>query len=66
VDAKGNSATFTGSKCKAWAGGRNGSNFAVQGNILVSEETLAAMEKAFSETKGMLGEKLMCGHSGRS
>jgi len=59
VDAKGNSATFTGRKCQTWAGGRNGSNFAVQGNILVSEETVAAMEKAFSETKGMLGEKLM-------
>jgi uncharacterized Ntn-hydrolase superfamily protein len=59
VDAKGRTAAYTGSKCFGWAGHRTGPNFSVQGNILVSEETVAAMEKAFTDTKGMLGERLM-------
>ena len=36
VDAKGRSATFTGKDCFNWAGGKAYTNFAVQGNILVS------------------------------
>jgi uncharacterized Ntn-hydrolase superfamily protein len=47
VDAKGRSATFTGKKCFNWAGGRTGENYAIQGNILVSETTATAMEKGF-------------------
>jgi uncharacterized Ntn-hydrolase superfamily protein len=34
VDARGGSATFTGRGCLAWAGGRTGSGWAAQGNIL--------------------------------
>jgi uncharacterized Ntn-hydrolase superfamily protein len=52
VDAEGRSATFTGNECHAWAGGRTGPGYAVQGNILVSEETVAALEGAFLETAG--------------
>ncbi len=59
VDAEGRSITYTGSKCQAWAGGLSGVNYAAQGNILVSEATVDAMARAFEETKGMLGEKLM-------
>jgi uncharacterized Ntn-hydrolase superfamily protein len=59
VDAKGRSATFTGKKCFDWAGGRTGPDYAIQGNILVSEATLDAMEKAFLETKGILAERLL-------
>ncbi len=59
VDAKGRTAAYTGSKCSAWASHRTGPNFSVQGNILVSEQTVAAMEKAFTDTQGMLGEKLL-------
>ncbi|GGA22901.1 hypothetical protein GCM10011384_10590 [Psychrobacillus lasiicapitis] len=33
VDARGQSATFTGEDCYNWAGGYAGENFAVQGNI---------------------------------
>src|SRR5437867_2119452 len=33
VDGQGRSATFTGSECHAWAGGRTGPGYAVQGNI---------------------------------
>ncbi len=59
VDARGRVAAHTGSECMAWAGHRTGANFTAQGNILVSEETVAAMTRAFEETEGMLGEKLM-------
>ncbi len=59
VAASGASATYTGSKCNAWAGGRNGPGYAVQGNILTGEAVVAAMEKAFLESKGKpLAERL--------
>src|SRR6478609_9739756 len=35
VDLDGNAASHTGSACFDWAGGRTGSGFAIQGNILV-------------------------------
>nr|NIN01180.1 DUF1028 domain-containing protein [candidate division Zixibacteria bacterium] len=56
VAADGKSATYTGKECLPWAGGRNGLNYAVQGNILVSEEVVTAMERVFLETKGTLAE----------
>jgi uncharacterized Ntn-hydrolase superfamily protein len=58
VSADGKSVTYTGEKCLAWAGGRNGPNYAIQGNILASEEVVTAMEKTFLETKGTLAERL--------
>lgn len=59
VDANGNSASFTGEQCYDWAGGITGPNFAAQGNILVSEETVQAMARTFEETKGTLAERLL-------
>ena len=59
VDAKGQSIAHTGSKTFPWAGHRIGPNFTVQGNILVSEDTVIAMERAFTETRGMLGERMI-------
>ena len=59
VDANGRSATFTGKRCFDWAGGRTGENYAIQGNILVSEATVAAMEKAFLATRGPLADRLL-------
>ena len=59
VTASGDSATYSGSKCNPWAGGRHGPNYAVQGNILTGEPVVAAMEKAFLESKGKpLAERL--------
>jgi uncharacterized Ntn-hydrolase superfamily protein len=58
VSADGQSATYTGKGCLAWAGGRNGPNYAVQGNILTGEEVVTAMEKAFLETEGSLAQRL--------
>ena len=59
VSASGASASYTGTSCIAWAGGRSGPNYAVQGNILTGEEVVAAMEKAFLSTVGKpLGTRL--------
>jgi uncharacterized Ntn-hydrolase superfamily protein len=44
VDSKGDSATFTGSGCFAWAGGITGNSYAIQGNILASGKVVPAME----------------------
>ncbi|HYA07945.1 MAG TPA: DUF1028 domain-containing protein, partial [Gaiellaceae bacterium] len=40
VDGAGGSASFTGSGCMHWAGGRTGPGYAAQGNILVGAETV--------------------------
>ena len=47
VDAAGGSASFTGSGCFDWAGGRTGSGYAIAGNILVGEQVVIEMEKAW-------------------
>ncbi len=59
VDAKGRSATYTGEKCKDWAGGENGPNFAAQGNILVGQAVVDSMVSAFHQTKGHLADRLV-------
>lgn len=58
VSADGKSATYTGPGCNAWAGGRSGPNYAVQGNILAGEQVVVAMEKAFLETAGTLADRM--------
>ena len=58
VAADGQSATYTGKGCIAWAGGRHGPNYAVQGNILTGEAVVAALEKTFLETKGTLADRI--------
>ena len=52
VSADGRAATFTGAECNAWAGGRIGKNFAVQGNILAGEEVVHAMAASFEKSEG--------------
>jgi uncharacterized Ntn-hydrolase superfamily protein len=49
---EGRAATFTGTACHSWAGGRTGPNYAAQGNILVSGSTVDALAKTFEETAG--------------
>lgn len=58
VDARGGSATFSGSGCFAWAGGVSGEGYAIQGNILVNDRVVPAMEEAFLHTKGNLPTRL--------
>ncbi len=58
VDSKGDSGTFSGSRCFAWAGGVSGKGYAIQGNILASAKVVPAMEKAFLKAKGNLPARL--------
>lgn len=59
VDAGGRSHAFTGTSCKPWAGSRPGEGFTVQGNLLVSEQTLEAMETAYLKATGELALRLL-------
>lgn len=60
VDAQGNAAAFTGKECTQWAGQEVGEGFTVQGNMLVSGETVAAMAKAARGSAALaLPERLM-------
>ena len=59
VDAAGRAATYTGSACLDWAGGRTGDGFAAQGNILVSGTTVDALAEAFGAGSGSLAERLL-------
>jgi uncharacterized Ntn-hydrolase superfamily protein len=60
VDGAGRSATFTGSGCFEWAGGRAGRDYAAQGNILVSEATVDALAGTFESSSGRpLAERLV-------
>src|SRR6478609_8291046 len=60
VDAQGRAATFTGSECHDWAGGRIGQGYAAQGNILVSGETVEALAATFEHNGHLsLAERLL-------
>ena len=60
VDAQGRSASWTGPGCNDWAGGRTGSCYAAQGNILVGEETVAALAETFESSQDRpLAERLL-------
>jgi uncharacterized Ntn-hydrolase superfamily protein len=60
VDGDGRAATYTGSECYAWAGGRTGTGYAAQGNILVSGETVDALAETFEQSVGKpLAERLL-------
>ena len=53
VDGAGGSASWTGSGCMHWAGGRSGAGYAAQGNILVGAETVDALAETFESTRGL-------------
>jgi uncharacterized Ntn-hydrolase superfamily protein len=60
VDREGRGASYTGSECMDWAGGRTGACYAAQGNILVSAETVDAIAESFERTSGgPLAERLL-------
>ena len=59
VDAQGHGATYTGSACHDWAGGRVGAGYAAQGNILVSGETVDALADSFESSSGPLTKRLI-------
>ena len=60
VDVKGTSAAFTGTATDPWTGHRHGAEYSVQGNMLVGEDTVVAMERAFLDSAGEpLAERLV-------
>src|ERR671925_2298404 len=60
VDGQGRSATYTGSHCFDWAGGRTGPGYAAQGNILVSAATVDALAVTFESNSHLeLAERLI-------
>jgi uncharacterized Ntn-hydrolase superfamily protein len=62
VGTTGDGATFTGSACHDWAGGRAGDGYAVQGNILAGPEVVDAMERTWlagATAGGALPERLL-------
>ena len=59
VDREGRAATYTGSECMEWAGGRTGKCYTAQGNILVSEATVDAIAETFEASSGLLAERLL-------
>ena len=58
------SASFTGNNCSDWKGHINGINYAIQGNILLSEDILLGIEEGFVNTNGSLDQKLMAALQG--
>ena len=58
VDREGGAATWTGSECNAWAGGRTGPGWAAQGNILTGPEVVDALADTFTATDGSLAHRL--------
>jgi uncharacterized Ntn-hydrolase superfamily protein len=66
VDAQGQAAAFTGEECFDWAGHIVGENYTCQGNILVSEDTVQAMVRAFEGAEGALAHRLLAAlHAGQ-
>ena len=60
VDGQGVAASWTGSGCNDWAGHRTGPGYAAQGNILVGEETVAALATTFEASAQLpLAERLI-------
>jgi len=75
VDARGNSASFSGTRTFDWSGGRVGGtaggraggkgevivgrHYAAQGNIMVSDQTVKDMAATFERTPGDLSARLM-------
>jgi uncharacterized Ntn-hydrolase superfamily protein len=60
VDREGRGVSYTGDECNAWAGGRTGTCYAAQGNILVSAGTVDGLAGTFETTAGKpLVERLL-------
>jgi len=59
IDAKGNVAAHTGSKCIQGAGHIVGNNYSVQANLMLNDKVWPAMSKAFESAKGDLAERML-------
>jgi uncharacterized Ntn-hydrolase superfamily protein len=59
VDAAGNVAAHTGSKCIAAAGHQTGDGFSCQANLMEKDTVWAAMAEAYTSTDAPLAERMM-------
>lgn len=59
IDARGNSAAYTGKKCIAEAGQVSGKYFSVQANMMLKNTVWSAMARAFKTTKAPLAERMV-------
>jgi uncharacterized Ntn-hydrolase superfamily protein len=59
VDARGETANFTGKECNPWAGAKSGKHYTCQGNLLTGPEVVEEMAKAFEASKGPLAWRLI-------
>jgi len=59
VDARGGSASWTGTRALDWAGGETGPGIACQGNILAGPAVVVDMATAFRDTRGELAERMI-------
>ncbi|HEY8134757.1 MAG TPA: DUF1028 domain-containing protein [Candidatus Limnocylindrales bacterium] len=61
VDAAGGSATYTGSGCITWAGGRTADGVAAQGNLLAGPSVVDALIETFLASTAAFPERLLAG-----
>lgn len=60
IGPAGNGLAFTGTDCTPWCGQFTGTDFAIQGNMLVGEGTLASMREAWqADPSANIAERLM-------
>jgi uncharacterized Ntn-hydrolase superfamily protein len=61
VDARGGAASYTGTSCMDWAGGRTAEGVAAQGNILVGAAVVDATIEAYLAATGRFTDRLLAG-----
>ncbi|MDL1875671.1 DUF1028 domain-containing protein [Cytophagia bacterium CHB2] len=59
IDAQGNVAAHTGSKCIPAAGHYVGEKFSVQANLMLNDKVWPAMKEAYQKTSGDLTDKML-------
>lgn len=59
IDAAGNVAAHTGSKCIQGAGHIVGRNYSVQANLMLNDKIWPAMSKAYEQAKGDLADRML-------
>jgi uncharacterized Ntn-hydrolase superfamily protein len=59
IDATGEVAAFTGTRCIPSAGHSVGDNFSVQANLMLNDQVWPAMQKAYESQKGELADRML-------
>ena len=59
IDTRGNVDGYTGKRCIADAGDKQGDNYSCQANLMANDKVWGAMAKAYESSKGDLAERLL-------